>query len=309
VSARILITGAAGFIAGHLVTALRAAGAAHITGADARPIATDLCNMTVAEDLLAPGAMQRVVAACAPDEVYHLVGAIRGTDDVIERSNVESTRLLLDSVRTHSPLASVVLVGSAAEYGLVPRAAQPVPETHRGAPAFAYGRAKREVSALGLAAARDGLKVAVARPFNVIGAGAPDILVAGALVRRLRDAQGGPAPRRIAVGITTGVRDFIDALDVGHGLVTIARRGVPGAAYNLCTGRGHSVAEVVSVLIALAGGDVIVDEDPSLSRAGEVDVMIGSPAKAASLGWRAVRPFEESLRGAWEASAPVGAAR
>ena len=182
---------------------------------------------------------------------------------------------------------------------------QPVVETHRGTPRFAYGQAKAEISVMAAVAARDGIAVTVARPFNVIGAGVPDCLVVGALVKRLRDAITGPPPRAITVGVTSSVRDFIDAEDVARGMVAVARRGTAGEAYNLCTGRGHTVAEIVERLRALAGGEIAVRDDPSLSRAGEVSALVGSPAKAARLGWRAERSLDDSLRAAWDSSAPA----
>lgn len=304
---RAFVTGAAGFLAGHLAAALRRGGA-DVTGADTRAIPAGRCDAAVYADAHDGLALQAVLRSAGPDEVYHLVGDARGTDEEVRRSNIDTARILLDAVRVASPSARIVLVGSAAEYGTVAAAAQPVDESFHGSPAFAYGRAKQAVSALATAVARNGQHVVVARPFNVIGAGVPETLVVGALVRRLRDALASPPPRRVVVGVTTAVRDFVDATDIAEGMIVLARHGARGAAYNLCTGRGHAIAEVVTRLCALAGDAIDVVEDPSLSRPGEVSMMVGSPAKAEALGWRAVRSLDDSLRAAWHATAPAGAA-
>ena len=183
---RVLITGAAGFLAAHLADALRAAGPAEIVGADIRAIPAGRVDAVLAADLLASGETGRVVAECRPTEVFHLMGSVRGSDDDVMQSNVVSTRMVLDAVRASAPGATVVLVGSAAEYGAVPSDEQPVSESWHGSPAFAYGRAKQQVTVHGQAAAAAGMRVIVARPFNVVGAGVPPTLVVGALVQRLR---------------------------------------------------------------------------------------------------------------------------
>ena len=302
---RVLVTGAAGFIAGHLTGALRAAGRTLITGVDLREIPADRADVAEHADLCNAGDVERLVAACRPDEVYHLVGDTRGPDADVTRSNVETARTLLAAVRVHAPHAAVVLLGSAAEYGDVPPDAQPVTEAWIGRPRSAYGRAKQEVSRLAASAARDGLRVVVARPFNVVGAHVPGTLVVGAVVERLRAVMATRGPRRIQVGDTTGVRDFVDAGDVASGLVRLARRGEPGSAYNLCTGRGHTVADVVERLVRLAGCGVEVESVAALSQRGDVHALVGSPARAATLGWRATRPLDDSLAEAWAATAAM----
>lgn len=303
---RVLITGAAGFLAGHLADALRTAGPAEIAGADIRAIPAGRVDAILAADLLASGETGRVVAEFRPTEVYHLMGMVRGSDDDVMQSNVASTRMVLDAVRADAPGATVVLVGSAAEYGAVPPDEQPVSESWQGSPAFAYGRAKQQVTAHGQAAAAAGMRVVVARPFNVVGAGVPPTLVVGALVQRLRDALAGPAPRQVIVGEMASVRDFVDARDVGAGLVVLARHGVSGEAYNLCTGRGHVIADVVERLVSLAGGGIRVEQVEGLGRVGEVSALVGSPAKASGLGWRATHSLDASLGAAWAASESSG---
>lgn len=305
---RVLVTGAAGFLAGHLAAALRAHGDAFTVGTDRVNVPAGRWDVSFEPvDLLAPDAMRTAVAESRPDEVYHLIGAVRGSDDEVLRSNAASAELLLDAVRRACPAATVVLVGSAAEYGVVPAEAQPVDESWSGTPTSPYGRAKVAVTALARGAAHAGLRVMVARPFNPVGRGIPDSLVMGAVVRRVRTAMSGPLPRRIAIGTTDSVRDFVDARDVGHGLVAIARHGTPGAAYNLCTGAGRSVSDAIALLKEIVGEPFELVPDPALVRAGEVSRLVGSPARAHAIGWRAERSLRDSLRDAWDGSAGAAA--
>lgn len=197
------------------------------------------------------------------------------------------------------------MIGSAAEYGEVPLDRQPVDETFLGNPQGAYGKAKAAVAGLAAHAANeDGLHVVVARPFNIVGPGIPSSLVVGAIVDRLRRALAGPPPRITRIGKTTSIRDFVAVDDVVEGLILASERGTPGAAYNLCTGVGRSVADVLNGLILLTGEEIKVETDLSLIRDAETDALVGSWRKAQlELDWSPRVPFDVSVRETWEASA------
>jgi len=301
-----VITGASGFIAQHVARVLRRTRPGRLVGVDIRPSSGSGFDSFHVADLTDRAATQGVLEASVPDVVYHMAGVVRGSEALVHASNVETTRNVLDVLRTVAPRARVVLVGSAAEYGVVPVADQPVVETADCRPTGAYGRAKAEVTALATEAFRDfGQHVGVARPFNVMGAGVPDAMVGGAIAHRLRSALASPAPRTIALGRTDAIRDFVDAEDVGSGLVAIAERGSPGGVYNLCTGVGHSIQELLDELLALAGEPITVTRDETLVRHGDVDALVGSCEKARhELEWNPTTSFHESIRRTWEASDP-----
>lgn len=299
-----LITGAAGFIAGHLAPVLRARRGGPVIGADLQAGARNGLQAAIAVDLRDPAASDALLAQVRPTRVFHLVGLLRGADEEVRVSNVETTRHLLLSVQRHVPAARVVLLGSAAEYGAVPPERQPVRETEAGGETGAYGRAKREVFALARTAAGRGLRVTVVRPFNVIGPGMPESLVAGALIARLRAALRSDPPGTVTIGRTTAVRDFIAVADVVEGMLAAEEHGAPGEAYNLCTGVGHSITEVLDLLLAHAGATIRVETDPALLRGDDVDRMIGDWSRARTvLGWHPSRGFAETLEAAWRASA------
>jgi GDP-4-dehydro-6-deoxy-D-mannose reductase len=297
-----LVTGASGFVAQHLAPALRHRGFAKVIGADVRPTRPGVFDESFVADLSAKSEMRRVVDGCSPDVVFHLAGSAQGSEETIRTSNLDTARYLIESVKETLPGTRIVLIGSAAEYGDVPLDRQPVDETFIGNPKGPYGSAKAAVSAL--AAVEATVNVMVARPFNIIGAGIPTSLVVGAIVDRLRRALASPPPRIISIGKTTSIRDFVAVEDVVAGLIAVGERGAPGAAYNLCTGVGRSVADVLAMLIALTGEDIRVESDPSLVRDKETDALVGSWRKAnLELGWSPRVPFDVSVRESWEASA------
>lgn len=300
-----LVTGAAGFVAQHLAPALRNKGFTRILGADIRPTTQGVFDASQVADLTVKSEMLRVVESFAPDVVFHLAGLVNTFEESIRASNLDTARHLIECVRETSPLTRIVLVGSAAEYGEVPLDRQPVEETFVGNPQGVYGKAKAAVAALAShAAAEDGLHVVVARPFNIIGPGVPSSLVVGAIVDRLRRTLAGPPPRSARIGKTTSIRDFVAVEDVVEGLILASERGKPGAAYNLCTGVGRSVAEVLAKLILLTREGIEVENDSSLVREMETNVLVGSWRKSQlELDWSPHVQFDVSLRATWEASA------
>jgi len=301
-----LVTGAGGFVAQHLAPALRKKGFTRVIGADVRPVRADLFDASFVADLSVKSEMLRVVQKSSPTTVFHLAGLAHGaSEERILASNVDTAAHLVRAARETQPLIRIILIGSAAEYGDVPMGWQPVDETFVGTPWGPYGRAKAAVTELASqAASEDGMHVVVARPFNIIGPGVPDSLVVGGLVDRLRRAIAGPPPRAIRVGTTTSIRDFIAVEDVVDGLILASERGKPGSAYNLCTGIGRSISDVLHKLLSLTGEDIDVESDPSLVRAGEANVLVGSWRKAErELDWSPRVPFDVSVRETWEASA------
>ncbi len=306
---RVLVTGASGFLAAHLSAALRRHGVGELFGADIRTEPAAGFDGWHTADLCDAAAAVRLVFRTQPDVVFHLAGTFHGAADVVRASNVTTTEQLLSAVQAATPHARVVVIGSAAEYGRVPAADQPVRETFVGTPVSDYGRAKQAVTDLGSRYAADfGLQVMIARPFNAVGDGISPDLVVGAIAHRLRAALAGGEPRIIAIGATHAVRDFIAAEDIADGLVLTAERGSAGACYNLCTGVGHSIQNVLDQMIAFTGQTVTVQRDEALVRSAEVDVLIGDPSKARdALGWRPMRSFESALRAAWKGSALAGA--
>jgi len=299
-----LITGASGFIARHLAPAVRRIVGGPIAGIGVRPSQNPQFDEWYTANLTDHAAAYKVIGSCQPSTVYHLVGRFHGPEEEINASNVVTTCHLLEALRHSAPDARVVLIGSAAEYGEVPLSQQPVSETFVGVPITPYGRAKQQVTALAIAAARDfNQHVSVARPFNVVGPGSPESLVTGALVRRLRAALDGPVPRAIKIGRTNGIRDFVAVEDVANGVVRIAGAGRAGHCYNLCSGVGHTIAEVLERLLAEVRESIAVSCDATLLRPGEVDQMIGSYHKAErELGWRPTITLHDSLRATWKAS-------
>jgi GDP-4-dehydro-6-deoxy-D-mannose reductase len=83
----------------------------------------------------------------------------------------------------------------------------------------------------------------------------------------------------IAVGNLTARRDFTDVRDVVRAYRLVAERGVPGAIYNVCSGRDVVLSDVAARLRTLAYPDARFVEDESLMRPVEIPALRGDPSQ------------------------------
>jgi GDP-4-dehydro-6-deoxy-D-mannose reductase len=75
---------------------------------------------------------------------------------------------------------------------------------------------------------------------------------------------------------------------------TVAERGAPGTAYNICTGRGISIAHLLDLFIKQARVSVHVEPDPARMRPIDEPVKVGDPARLQALGWSADTALEDT---------------
>jgi GDP-4-dehydro-6-deoxy-D-mannose reductase len=299
---RTLITGARGFCARHLAGRLRGAG--HLVmGVDlptTEPVPDWLDQYTDA-DVTNMSQVREAIRSRQPKWVFHLAGRTRGADADVFRVNLDGTQHVLDAVGAEAPDAHVLLVGSAAEYGFVDPAELPVTETHSCRPVGAYAQSKHEAVRVGLEAARrSGLKIVVARPFNIVGAGVSEDLVVGALIARIKRALAPGGDGVVRVGQLDSGRDFVAVEDVVDAYLRMIEGGGWGEIFNVCSGEPRSIRDVAERLCAMADTPVRLAVDPALVRTGEISVIYGSGAKARErFGIRPRLTLQASLASAW----------
>jgi GDP-4-dehydro-6-deoxy-D-mannose reductase len=176
----------------------------------------------------------------------------------------------------------VILVGSAAEYGVVPADAQPVVETHPCAPRTDYAIAKYAQSLLGFAAAMRGQQVLIARLFNPVGVGMPSELALPSFARRIVRAGSGSV---MHVGDLSAERDFLDVGEAVRLLLGLAAMQCwQWPVVNVCSGRAYRLGDLLDGLIAASGAQVRVEVDPTLMRPGDMPVLTGSTERLRSVG-------------------------
>ena len=99
----------------------------------------------------------------------------------------------------------------------------------------------------------------------------------------------------LKVGNLDAVRDFLDVEDATRAFWTLAEKGTPGEVYNVCSGTGYSIQQVLDRLISMADSPVQVERDQSRMRPADEPVLIGDNSRLKALGWKPVVPLDRSL--------------
>lgn len=325
---RSLVTGGNGFVGRHLIVRLTEAGddvhattldevtGGRLAGADAYagPGRTALEAATWHHaDVLDRDALARAVAAARPERAFHLAGfssaaraATRATEAL--RVNAQGTLHALEALgETVDPGPTIVVAGSADVYEI--RSEEPLDEETPLGPSSPYGASKAAQELLALAMARSaGLDVRVARLFPLVGPGQAESFVVPSFSRQAARIARGDAPPVLRVGNLDVERDFTDVRDGARALVALAElEGPSRRTYNVCSGEGVRIADVLAWILAEAGIDPAVETDPDRVRPAERGRIVGSPARIrAETGWRVERDVRQAVADTyrWVASEP-----
>ncbi len=319
---RALVTGAAGFVGRWLTAALRRDGievTALATDSPAPPGAHSMVagmHIGATEDV-APMAwrlgdlrdasyVREVVEADAYDYVVHLAAISHVPTAESEPAlawdvNVVATARLLHAIGVARSAGrmdpTVLIVGSAEQYGRHHGSELPLSELAALEPRTVYAATKCAQELLALQAWRaHGLRTVVTRSFNHSGPGQKARFVIPSLVARAVALRGAPAGRALTLGNVAPVRDFLHVSDVVAAYISLCRRGTPGEAYNVASGTGRSVQQIVDVVLARAHVQAEPTVDPALVRPVDVPALVGDPHKLQhATGWRAMRSFEDII--------------
>jgi GDP-4-dehydro-6-deoxy-D-mannose reductase len=92
-------------------------------------------------------------------------------------------------------------------------------------------------------------------------------------------------------------RDYLDVRDQARAMTLLAKRGVNGEIYNVCSGKARTLRDLVQFLIGLSKCPIEIRVDPSLERPLDIPLLVGSPEKLIALtGWKPMISLEDSLR-------------
>ncbi|MBN2027608.1 MAG: GDP-mannose 4,6-dehydratase [Actinobacteria bacterium] len=305
-TARVLITGADGFVGRHLASFLLKQEGIEVLGLDMRPPRTaapwDACGFDVC-DILDRDSVFSLVARFRPDFVFHLAAQSsvrRSWDDpgLTYEIALDGQVNLFDALREAGLDARVHVACSSEEYGKVKEEGLPIREDHPLLPASPYALSKviQDFHAV-FSYQAYGIETVVTRAFNMIGPGqSPDFVVSD-FARQIAEAEAGSREAVMRVGNLEARRDFSDVRDLVGAYWQLVREGKPGEAYNVCSGRDHSIAEVLDLLLDLSDAPIKVEVDPARLRKSDIPVLRGDNGKMRELvGWVPDRPLEDTLR-------------
>jgi nucleoside-diphosphate-sugar epimerase len=118
-----------------------------------------------------------------------------------------------------------------------------------------------------------------------------------ALARQAAEIEAGLRPPLLKAGDLNVRRDFLDVRDAVRGYYSLLTDGLPGDAYNVCSGRPCLLTEVVDALQSMVGVRFDAELKQDLMRSGQPSTVVGDFTKMRECtGWRPTIPWEQTLR-------------
>jgi len=214
-------------------------------------------------DITDPAAVAALVGRTRPDRIYHLAGSASGDFERDCAVNADGARFLCEAVRGLGLRSRIVVIGSAAEYGLIAPAENPVSEVRAPRPVTVYGLTKAfQTGIASFYAARHGVDIVVARLFNLLAPGLAEHLFVGRAERLFAQFRRGEVAT-LEFGNLSSARDYVDGDEAVGQLLRIADRGVRGEVYHVASGRPIVMRDLLARLLREAAIDPgVVREAP-----------------------------------------------
>lgn len=323
----ILVTGGAGFIGTHTCVELLEAGEDIVVFdnlVNSKRSAIDAVKQITRKDfpfyeadMLDEAAMEKIFSAHNITEVIHFAG-LKAVGESVEKpleyyhNNLTGTLILLQVMRRHN-VKRIVFSSSATVYGS-PKTV-PIKEDFPLSTTNPYGATKLMIENMlrDLYHSDNSWSIALLRYFNPIGAHESGLIgedpngIPNNIMPRLINVALGKMDSMTVFGDDyptrdgTGVRDYIHVVDLAKGHVAAiakVRSQTMCDAYNLGTGKGYSVLEIIHGLEKACGKKLPYHVTPR--RAGDIAECYADPTKAAEeLHWKATMDLDQMCKDAW----------
>lgn len=316
----ILLTGITGFTGSHLAELLIKDKKDKIYGTvRGRCRQTEFINhikdslILLECDLTDYNSVQATIEDSQPDVIYHLGAQTfvptswRAPQETMN-TNVMGTLNLLDAVRKSKYDPKILIAGSSEEYGMVKEDEVPIKETNPLRPLSPYAVSKVAQDLLGYQYHHSyGLKIIRTRAFNIMGPRSGEKIVTASFAKRIAEIDKEEARfkskfkhsetiYKIKVGNMDAIRDFNDVRDIARAYQLCIDKGEMGDVYNISTGKGHSIGEIIEEYKKLTDAIIITEEDEKLMRPSDVPILIGDSTKfRKKTGWMPEHSWETSL--------------
>lgn len=217
-------------------------------------------------DILDNELLSHIISSVSPDYIVHLAGqsSIQKSYDDPEltfKINVEGTRNLLSSCK-NIPVKKILLISSAAVYGFPQYI--PIDELHPTSAESPYALSRIEQEKL--ASEFSDLPIIVLRAFNHTGPRQPTSFALPSFAYQVAQIKKSLSPPVISVGNTSVVRDFSDVRDIVRGYIMALVSNKANEVYNIGSGHGYKISEILQKLIKIADVEVSLSQDSYLVR-------------------------------------------
>lgn len=305
---KVLITGITGFAGSHLADLLLEMGNVEVFGvirwrSRRENIEHIIDRVRLIEcDIRDASSVRKAIEFVRPDRIFHLAAqsfvhtswhapAETLTTNVIGQVNIfEAVREMGLSCRIH-------VAGSSEEYGMVYESELPIKETNPLRPLSPYAVSKVAQDLLAYQYYMSyKMHIVRTRGFNHSGPRRGEVFVTSNFCKQVAEIERGKKPPVIYVGNLDAIRDFTDVRDMVRGYWLALEKGEAGEVYNICSGKGYSVRQLLDMILGLTKCKVEICQDPSRLRPSDVPVLIGDATKFRwKTGWEPTISFEQTI--------------
>ena len=298
------ITGIAGFAGSHLVDRLLRDGT-EVSGL----LQTDgpTANLSRSKDHLRLESgdirdregLTSLLKSIRPDVIYHLAALASarqasGAPEEAFAANFIGTWSLCRAAVDSGIDPEVFVISTGEIYG---DQEGPIKESAPLRPANSYAISK---AAADLAALQHhlefGLRAIRLRPFNHTGSRQAPIYVCSDFAQQIAKIESGQSPPVLKVGNLEVIRDFLSVEDVVEGYRLAPGRLQPGEPYNIASGQGRKIRELLDILVGLSKVPIQVRTETARLRTGEARGLVGDASRFRdATGWKPAHPLEEAL--------------
>jgi GDP-4-dehydro-6-deoxy-D-mannose reductase len=299
--ASVLVTGAAGFVGGHLLELLEQ-GDDWVTawlrpGTDATVLGRRIGWLSV--EMHDREAVHAAVKQIRPDAIYHLAGVPHigeswsHTHETFA-GNALATHYLFEALRREGLAPRVLVTSSAFVYAPSGHALK---ETDLVRPNSPYGTSKLAQEMITRRSWEDdGIPGLIARAFNHVGPRQSPTFVAPSLARQIAEIEAGKREPTLTMGNLESKRDLMDVRDTVRAYRAMMDSATPGVPYNVCSGTAIAIRALVDLFVAKARVKVTVVQDPALFRPNDTPLVLGDLSRLhADTGWSPQIPMEQTV--------------
>ena len=300
----ILITGCGGFIGSHLAELMLNKGC-NVYGTifdfdGAKNISHIRDKITLLNwDMKDKSQSEHILQQSKPDVIFHLAAqsfVIPSWEDPegTLKTNIFGTMYLLDAARKLAPNATICVACSSAEYGFVESDEIPISEFNPLRPSSPYALSKIGQDMLSyLYWKAYGMKIKRMRFFNTTGP-RKTFDACSDFARGIAEIEAG-RKSTLKIGNLDGIRDITDVRDTVQAIDILAENAPAGEVYNICTGVGHRVGDLLDILLKMAKTKISLVVEPDTRRKIDDPIFIGDNTKVSKLGWKPEIPIEKTL--------------
>jgi GDP-4-dehydro-6-deoxy-D-mannose reductase len=308
---RYLITGCNGFVAYHFMEYLDSLNEkVQVLGLDITVINLQNYKFSNIEfrciklNLIDFDNLEIAIVSFSPTYILHLASFSsvgdswkKPIDSFLNNTNIFLN--LIEIVKKNNIKCRILSIGSSEEYGNIQKSNLPLKETNELNPISPYAVARVSQEMLSRCYVLSyKIEIILTRSFNHIGPRQRDTFAIPSFVKQMVECKlKGMKNVTLYTGDISIIRDFLDVRDVVRAYYELLEKGIPGELYNICTGVGYSLGDIIAMIADLIDVSVNIIADPEKIRPNDNQIIIGDNSKIKkAIGWSPNFTLKDSLR-------------